>query len=141
MRISKHTFIIAVLLITITGAFGLQRSDVDAAGANIRGMVRDESGAGIGGVQVLSDNGAPKYTGVRITTTNPDGSFTLVDVQSGLNHLRASVSGMAASHYWNFEVQADQVFTGIDFLLRPGGGFISGRVSDALGQGVSLKPR
>ena len=136
MSTSKKISIIAVLLIIITGTFGLQHSNVGAAGAIISGVVRDTSGAGIGGVQVLSDNGAPKYTGVRITTTNTDGSFTLVDVQSGLNHLRASVSGMAASHYWNFEVQADQVYSGINFVLRPGGGSISGRVSDAQGQGV-----
>lgn len=136
MSSSKHISIIAILLIIITGTFGLQRSNVGAAGAFISGVVRDESGAGIGGVEVVSDNGAPKYTGIRITTTNPDGSFTLVDVQSGLNHLRASVSGRAAAHYWNFEVQADQVYSGINFVLRPGGGSISGRVSDAQGQGM-----
>lgn len=136
MSSSKHISKIAILLIIITGIFGLQRSNAGAAGAIISGVVRDETGAGIGGVQVVSDNGAPKYTGVRLTTTNPDGSFKLVDVQSGLNHLRASDSGRAAAHYWNFEVQADQVYSDINFVLRPGGGSISGRVSDTQGQGM-----
>jgi len=136
MSSSKHISIIAILLIIITGTFGLQRSNVGAAGAFISGVVRDESGAGIGGVEVVSDNGAPKYTGVRLTTTDPDGSFTLVDVQSGLNHLRASVSGRAAAHYWNFEVQADQIYRDINFVLRSGGGSISGHVSDVQGQGI-----
>ena len=137
MRPSKHIAIIAFLLIVITGTFGLQSTNVGASGAIISGVVRDESGAGIGGVQVLSDNGATNYTGVRITTTNSDGSFTISDVQSGLNHLRASISGKAAAHYWNFDVQADQVYSGLEFNLRPGGGSISGRVSDAEGQGLS----
>jgi len=136
MSTTKHIFIIAVLLIIISGTFGFQHSNVGAAGAIISGMVRDASGVGIGGVQVLSDNGAPEYTGVRTTTTNPDGSFTLVDVQSGFNHLLASVSGMAASHYWNFDVKADQVYSGINFVLRPGGGYMSGWISDAQGYGV-----
>jgi hypothetical protein len=136
MRSSKHISIIAFLLIVITGPIGLQSTNVGASGAIISGVVRDESGVGIGGAQVLSDNGATNYTGVRITTTNSDGSFTISDVQSGLNHLCASISGKAAAHYWNFDVQADQVYSGVEFTLRPGGGSISGRVSDAEGQGL-----
>lgn len=127
---------VAVLLLTITGSFGLQHSNVGATGATISGVVRDASGAALGGVQVLSDNGLPNFAGIRTTTTNPDGSYTLVDVRGGLNHLRALVSGLAASHFWNFEVHADQVYDGVDFILRPGGGYISGRVLDAQGAGL-----
>lgn len=136
MNITKQILVVAVLLLTITTSFGLQFSKVGAAGATISGVVRDASGAALGGVQVLSDNGEPNFTGIRTTTTNPDGSYTLMDVQAGPNHLRAFVSGLAASHYWNFEIQADQAYSGVDFVLRPGGGYISGQVLDAHGVGL-----
>jgi len=137
MRLRKQIFIIAVLLFAITASFGLEFSNVGAAGATISGVVRDASGVALGGVQVLSDNGEPNFEGIRTTTTNPDGSYTLMDVQGGTNHLRAFISGLAASHYWNFEVEEDQVYGGVDFVLRPGGGYISGRVLDAQGDGLS----
>lgn len=137
MRLRKRIFIIAVLLFAITASFGLEFSKVGAAGATISGVVRDASGVALGGVQVLSDNGEPNFEGIRTTTTNPDGSYILMDVQVGTNHLRAFVSGLAASHYWNFEIEEDQVYGGVDFVLRPGGGYISGRVLDAQGVGIS----
>jgi len=106
------------------------------SGATITGRVIDQNGQGIGGAQVLSDNGAPNYSGVKSTLSSQDGMFTLTDVQSGPNHLVASLNGLASSHYWNFDITDEQNYTNINFILRPGGGWISGRVTNENGQGV-----
>jgi hypothetical protein len=137
MSLFKRVFKFSILVFLLLIVQGLNRSAANASGASIHGFVRDAAGVGIGGVQVLSDNGAPDFAGVRITTTNPDGSFNLQDVQSGANHLRASFVGLAAAHYWNFYVEAGQTYPGVEFILRQGGGSISGRVSDSNGQGVA----
>jgi len=137
MSLFKRVFTFTMLLFLLLVAQGFNRSAVNASGASIQGFVRDAAGDGIGGVQVLSDNGAPDFAGVRITTTNPDGSFNLKDVQSGANHLRAFLDGLAAAHYWNVYVEAGQTYPGVEFILRPGGGSISGWVSDSDGQGVA----
>jgi protocatechuate 3,4-dioxygenase beta subunit len=99
--------------------------------------VRTENGQGIGGVTVLSDTGAPNFAGMRSTKTNADGSYTLAGVYAGNNHLRASTTGRAFSHYWNFAVEDGKSYPNINFTLRPGGGSISGRVTDTKGSGVA----
>ena len=108
-----------------------------SGGSTITGQVLDQNGQGIGGVLVLSDNGARNYSGIRTTTSNSDGSYTLQDVQSGLNHLQAKIDGLSLAHYWGFTIVEGQTYTNINFSVRPGGGSISGRVIDIGGNGIS----
>lgn len=124
--------IVVVFAIGFCGWFSTAR----AAGATISGRVIDQNGHGIGGVLVLSDNGEPNYSGIRTTTTNSDGSFTLTDVQSGLNHLQANTDGFALSHYWNYNITDGQTYSNIQFTLRPAGGSITGRLLDSSGSAI-----
>lgn len=137
MRTRKINILLVSFVIVFSMGFGAQFSSVRAAGATISGRVIGQEGNGIGGVLVLSDNGETYYSGVRTTTTNPDGSYTLLDVQSGSNHLQAKINGIALSHYWNYNITDGQSYTNINFTLRPAGGSISGRVVDSGGIGVS----
>jgi len=137
MHKRKIYILLISFFIVFSMGFGAQFSPVRAAGATISGRVVDHKGNGIGGVLVLSDNGELHYAGVRTTTTNPDGSFTLLDVQSGSNHLQAKIDGLALSHYWNTNIADGQTYSNINFTLRPAGGAISGRVVDTGGIGVS----
>ncbi|MCJ7659541.1 MAG: carboxypeptidase-like regulatory domain-containing protein [Anaerolineales bacterium] len=136
-----HKRIINILLISFiivfSMGFGANYSSARAAGATISGRVVGQNGNGIGGVLVLSDNGELHYAGVRTTTTNPDGSFTLLDVQSGSNHLQAKIDGLALSHYWNTNIADGQIYSNINFTLCPAGGAISGRLVDTGGIGIS----
>ena len=147
MDVRKKFFLSGFLIIVFTLRFLSLPSEIKAEepygelpevsiGATITGRVIDINGQGIGGVQVLSDNGAPNYSGVRSEISNQDGSFALEDVQSGPNHLVASLPGLASSHYWNFEITEGQTYINVNFILRPGGGWISGRVTNEVGQGV-----
>jgi protocatechuate 3,4-dioxygenase beta subunit len=129
---------LSILIVIIVSILSIARPQaVYAAGGTISGFVRTENGQGIGGVMVLSDTGAPNYGGMRSTKTNSDGSYTLSGVYTGSNHLRASITGRAYSHYWNFSVEDGKSYTNINFTLRPGGGSVSGRVTDANGAGVA----
>jgi len=147
MDVRKKSFLSVFLIFIFTLSFLSQASEIKAeepygdpvdlsGGATITGRVFNNNGQGIGGVQVLSDNGAPNYSGVRSAISNQDGSFAILDVQSGPNHLVASLTGLASSHYWNFEIAEGQTYTNVNFVLRPGGGWISGRVTNEHGQGV-----
>ena len=133
----KTNILLISFFIVFSMGFGVQFSVVRAAGATISGRVVDQHGNGIGGVLVLSDNGEPHYAGVRTTTTNSDGSYTLIDVQSGLNHLQAKIDSLGLSHYWNTNITDGQTYSNIDFTLRPAGGSIRGRIVDSGGNGVS----
>lgn len=122
-----------VLLFVLNGMVAADTSAAD--GGTITGWVRDEYGVGLGGVEVLSHDGNPD--GFRTTVTNADGSYVLADVPPGSNHLQASISGRAYSHYWGFDVSSGVTYPEVNFTLRPGGGTISGRVVDGSGVGIA----
>ena len=118
------TLIISMVLVTPVKANGV---------GTISGYVYDENGAPVLGAIVISHDGAT----FRVTSTNSSGFYTLTSVPANANHLQATYSTRALSHYWGFQVCADTTYTNVNFNLRPGAGSVSGKVIGSTGEALA----
>lgn len=118
---SQFFFVMFVLAISLTGY-------LQAANADLTGTITDENtGLPISGalIELIRGNHV-EYS----TTTDPNGEYSINDIQPGSYDLDASAAGYEAV---SVEVKLqNNSTTKVDLSLVPGGGSISGTVTDAV---------
>lgn len=105
------------------------------SGYRITGRVLDERGAGVSGATISLSRFGQWQEGFDVGLSGADGAYVIDGVGIGV-HVGATKAGFAASRMRFVFAGRGERRGDIDLVLRPSGGAIAGRVTDATGEPI-----